>query len=103
MNLQVFHGTALLASPAISFQNPDSEFCVLFRTQFEPRSLLTYTRRIIELCIIRSIVTSLPALPLPENQRKSSPGNNPVTCLSRASTQQFRAPLRSHAAGFCTP
>ena len=46
MNLQVFHGTALLASPAISFQNPDSEFCVLFRAQFEPRSLLTYTRRI---------------------------------------------------------
>jgi len=41
MDLQAFHGTALLAPPAISFQDPDSEFLVLFRAQFKPRLLLT--------------------------------------------------------------
>ena len=37
MDLQPFHGTALLTPPAISFQDPDSEFRVLFRAQFKPR------------------------------------------------------------------
>jgi len=41
MDLQAFHGTALLTPPAISFQNPDSEFPVLFRAQFKPGLLLT--------------------------------------------------------------
>ena len=41
MDLQTFHGTALLAPPAISLQNPDSEFLVLFRAQFKPGLLLT--------------------------------------------------------------
>ena len=46
MDLQAFHGTALLTTPTISFQDPESEFRVLFRAQFEPGLLLTYTRRI---------------------------------------------------------
>jgi hypothetical protein len=41
MDLQALHGTALLTPPAISFQNPDSEFLVLFRAQFKPGLLLT--------------------------------------------------------------
>jgi hypothetical protein len=41
MDLQPFHGTALLAPPAISLQNLDSEFLVLFRAQFKPGLLLT--------------------------------------------------------------
>ncbi|OLE16685.1 MAG: hypothetical protein AUG83_02005 [Acidobacteria bacterium 13_1_20CM_4_57_11] len=46
MDLQAFHGTALLAPPAISLQNVDSEFFVFFRAQFMPGLLLTYTHRI---------------------------------------------------------
>jgi len=41
MDLQAFHGTALLAPPTISFQDPVSNYCVLFRVQFEPGLLLT--------------------------------------------------------------
>ena len=41
MNLQAFHGTALLAPPAISLQEPESGFFVLFRAQFKPGLLLT--------------------------------------------------------------
>jgi len=41
MDLQTFHGTALLAPPTISLQDPDSEFRVLFRAQFKPGLLLT--------------------------------------------------------------
>jgi hypothetical protein len=41
MDLQAFHGTALLTPPAISLQDPVSDFCVFFRAQFEPRSFLT--------------------------------------------------------------
>jgi hypothetical protein len=41
MNLQVFHGTALLTPPAISFQNLDSQFPVFFRAQFKRGLLLT--------------------------------------------------------------
>jgi hypothetical protein len=41
MDLQAFRGTALLTPPAISLQNPDSEFLVLFRAQFKPGLLLT--------------------------------------------------------------
>jgi len=41
MDLQAFHGTALLAPPAISFQDSLSEYCVIFQTQFEPGLLLT--------------------------------------------------------------
>jgi len=41
MDLQAFHGTALLAPPAIPFQDPVSDYCVFFRVQFEPRLLLT--------------------------------------------------------------
>jgi len=41
MNLQVFHGTALLAPPTISFQDPVSDNSVFFRVQFEPGLLLT--------------------------------------------------------------
>jgi hypothetical protein len=41
MDLQAFHGTALLASPSISLQNLDSQFLVLFRAQFKPGLLLT--------------------------------------------------------------
>jgi hypothetical protein len=41
MDLQAFHGTALLAPPAISFQDPVSDYGVFFRVQLEPRLLLT--------------------------------------------------------------
>src|SRR6266478_9608929 len=41
MDLQAFHGTALLTPPAISLQDPDSEFRVLFRAQFMPGLFLT--------------------------------------------------------------
>ncbi len=41
MDLQAFHGTALLASPTISLQDPDSEFHVIFRAQFKPGLPLT--------------------------------------------------------------
>ena len=41
MDFQAFHGTALLTPPTISFQNPESEFRVLFLTQFKPGLLLT--------------------------------------------------------------
>src|SRR5882762_8018785 len=41
MDLQAFHGTALLTPPSISFQNPEPEFRVFFRAQFKPGSLLT--------------------------------------------------------------
>ncbi len=41
MDLQTFHGTALLTPPTISLQDPDSEFRVLFRAQFMPGVLLT--------------------------------------------------------------
>jgi hypothetical protein len=41
MDLQSFHGTALLTPPTISFHDPDSEFRVLLRTQFKPWLLLT--------------------------------------------------------------
>jgi hypothetical protein len=34
MNLQAFHGTALLTPPTISLQDPSSENPVLFRIQF---------------------------------------------------------------------
>jgi len=46
MDLQAFHGTALLTPPTISFQDSDSEFRVLFRAHFDPGPLLTETRRI---------------------------------------------------------
>jgi len=46
MDLQTFHGTALLTPPAISFQDPVSDYCVFFRVQLKPRLLLTYTHRI---------------------------------------------------------
>ncbi len=41
MDLQAFHGTALLTPPTISFQDPVSDYCVFFRVQLEPRLLLT--------------------------------------------------------------
>ncbi len=41
MDLQAFHGTALLTPPAISFQDSVSDYCVFFRIQLEPRLLLT--------------------------------------------------------------
>ncbi len=41
MDFQAFHGTALLAPPAISLQEPESGFFVLFRAQFKPGLLLT--------------------------------------------------------------
>jgi len=40
MDLQAFHGTALLAPPAISFEHACPDDCVLFRIQFELRSFL---------------------------------------------------------------
>ena len=46
MNLQAFHGTTLLASPAISFEHACPDDCVLFRTQYESRSFLAWMRRI---------------------------------------------------------
>jgi hypothetical protein len=46
MDLQTFHGTALLTPPTISLQDSDSEFRVIIRAQFEPGSLLTQTRSI---------------------------------------------------------
>src|SRR5947209_6804194 len=46
MNVQAFHGTALLAPPAISFEHACPEDCVSFGIQFESRSFLSWTRRI---------------------------------------------------------
>jgi len=40
MNLQVLHGTAVLASPTISFQHLVSNHGVFFRNAFEPGLLL---------------------------------------------------------------
>ena len=40
MDLQPFHGTALLTPPTISFEHADSYHCILFWIQFEPRSPL---------------------------------------------------------------
>ena len=41
MDLQTFHGTALLAPPAISFEHARPDDCVFFRIQFESRLFLT--------------------------------------------------------------
>ncbi len=41
MDLQAFHGTALLAPPAISLEHACPDDCVFFRIQFEPGLLLT--------------------------------------------------------------
>jgi hypothetical protein len=41
MDLQAFHGTALLAPPTVSFQDPVSDNSVFFRVQFDPGLLLT--------------------------------------------------------------
>ena len=38
MNLQAFHGAALLAPPAISFEHACPDDCVFFRIKFESRS-----------------------------------------------------------------
>ena len=46
MDVQVFHGAALLTSPAISFEHAFPDDCILFRIQFEPRLLLAERRRI---------------------------------------------------------
>ncbi len=40
MDLQAFHGTALLAPPTISFEHACPDDGVLFRIQFESRSFL---------------------------------------------------------------
>jgi hypothetical protein len=47
MDLQTFHGTALLAPAAISLEHACADDCVLFGIQFESRLLLVYTRRIL--------------------------------------------------------
>ncbi len=46
MDLQVFHGTAFLASPTIPFEHKVSDYCVLLRVQLDPRSFLADTSRI---------------------------------------------------------
>ncbi len=40
MDLQAFHGTALLAPPTISFEHACPDDCVFFQIQFESRSFL---------------------------------------------------------------
>ncbi len=40
MDLQAFHGTALLAPPAISFEHAGPDDCIFFRIQFESGSFL---------------------------------------------------------------
>ena len=40
MNLQAFHGTALLAPPAIPFEDACPDDRVFFRIQFKSRSFL---------------------------------------------------------------
>ena len=47
MDLQVFHGTAFLATPAIPFQHKVSEYCVLLGVKLDARSLLAKMPRII--------------------------------------------------------
>ena len=46
MDLQALHGTALLAPPAISLQDPVSDYGVFFHVQPEPGLLLAYAHRI---------------------------------------------------------
>jgi hypothetical protein len=46
MDLQAFHGTALLAPPAISLERECPQDRVLFRIQFESRAFLASTCRI---------------------------------------------------------
>jgi hypothetical protein len=46
MDLQVFHGTALLTPPTISFQDLVSDHYIAFRVQLEPGSFFAYTHRI---------------------------------------------------------
>jgi hypothetical protein len=46
MDLQVFHGTAFLASPAVPFEHKVSDYCVLLKVQLDPRSFLADTSRI---------------------------------------------------------
>ena len=41
VDLQAFHGTALLTPPTISFEHACPDDCVFFRIQFEPGLLLT--------------------------------------------------------------
>ncbi len=40
MDVQTFHGTALLAPPAISFEHAGPDDCIFFRIQFESGSFL---------------------------------------------------------------
>jgi hypothetical protein len=103
MDLQAFHGTTLLTPPTISFEHTFPEDCVLFCIQFESRSFLAQTRRLCRSSHRESMIEFRSGWPLPENRRRSSPDSNLLTCLSRASTQQFRAPVRSPTAGSCTP
>jgi hypothetical protein len=46
MDLQVFHGTSFLASPAIPFQYEVSEYRVLLEVKLDPRSFLAKMSRI---------------------------------------------------------
>jgi len=46
MDLQSFHGTALLTPATISFEYAGPDDRVFFRIQFESRSFLAHTRRI---------------------------------------------------------
>jgi len=46
MDLQVFHGTAFLASPAIPFQHKVSQYRVLLGVKLDPRSFLAKVGRI---------------------------------------------------------
>ncbi len=46
MDLQAFHGTALLTPPAISLEHACPDDCVLFRIQFDSRSFPMWTHGI---------------------------------------------------------
>ena len=47
MDLQVCHGTALLAAPTIPFQHSLSKEDVIFGIQFQPRSFPARTYRVL--------------------------------------------------------
>jgi hypothetical protein len=47
MDLQIFHGSALLAAPTISFQHSPSKEDVIFLIQCEPWSFAAWTYRVL--------------------------------------------------------
>jgi hypothetical protein len=103
MNLQVFHDAAVLAPPAISFQDLVPEHAVVCQLQSESWLLLVRAHRIRYSPTPNATDYCLPIWRLRENLRRSFPGSNRETCRFQASGRQFQKPSRSRATGSCRP